>query len=399
PGYTIANVSESVVKHGQICTNGIGCATGGDRSLGDFLQVTIDGQGAAVVSYVFDTSADTSAGEDAGPEVISRQLSGPSLLASVGSVTQNGGPGLDMGFASDPTGDAFYPANGSRTAAPSNLDLTGASLANGPNNTLIATINLRSLRSLSAPASLGGPDASWLMRWTVVRPGATGNGNIYYVGMDNNAGAGGSGKPTFFAGDTAGIPPASAAEHTKYLSYPQTHVLSAPQASYDPGSGTITMTIPRSDVGSPSDGTALYSIAAFSATSTTPQSASTLFNLIDATPTFELVVGAPGTVGNTGGAGGRGGGGSGVCQKATGRLAGRTLGRLKLGITRARARKLFVHWSTRSRRDDMDFFFVCPKGIRVGYPPAGLLRSLSKREQRAVKGRAVILLTADRHYA
>jgi hypothetical protein len=399
PAYTNANVSETFVKHGQICTNGIGCATGGDRSLGDFLQVTIDPQGAAVVSYVFDTSADTSAGEDAGPEVISRQLSGPSLLASVGSVTQNGGPGLDMGFASDPTGDAFYPANGSRTAAPSNLDLTGASLANGPNNTLIATINLRSLRSLSAPASLGGPDASWLMRWTVVRPGATGNGNIYYAGMDNNAGAGGSGKPTFFAGDTAGIPPASAAEHTKYLSYPQTHVLSASQASYDPGSGTITMTIPRSDVGSPSDGTALYSIAAFSATSTTPQSASTLFNLIDATPTFELVVGAPGTVGNTGGAVGRGGGGSGVCQKATGRLAGRTLGRLKLGITRARARKLFVHWSTRSRRDDMDFFFVCPKGIRVGYPSAGLLRSLSKREQRAVKGRAVILLTADRHYA
>jgi hypothetical protein len=47
----------------------------------------------------------------------------------------------------------------------------------------------------------------------------------------------------------------------------------------------------------------------------------------------------------------------------------------------------------------MDFFFVCPKGIRAGYPSAGLLRTLSKRERRAVKGRAVILLTADRHYA
>ncbi len=33
------------VKHGQICTNGIGCATGGDRSLGDFLQVTTDAPG------------------------------------------------------------------------------------------------------------------------------------------------------------------------------------------------------------------------------------------------------------------------------------------------------------------------------------------------------------------
>ncbi|HKO26104.1 MAG TPA: hypothetical protein VJU80_01485, partial [Solirubrobacteraceae bacterium] len=95
----------------------------------------------------------------------------------------------------------------------------------------------------------------------------------------------------------------------------------------------------------------------------------------------------------------RGAGGRGVCQKATGRLAGRTLGRLKLGVTRAHARKLFVHWSTRGRHDDMDFFFICPKGIRAGYPSAALLRSLSKRERRAVKGRAVILLTANRHYA
>ena len=39
PTYTAAKVSEGYVKHGQICTNGIGCTTGGDRSLGDFLQV------------------------------------------------------------------------------------------------------------------------------------------------------------------------------------------------------------------------------------------------------------------------------------------------------------------------------------------------------------------------
>ena len=73
-----SNVSETYVKHGQICTNGLGCATGGDRSLGDFLQVTTDRQGAALVSYVFDTSGNSSAGEDAGPEVISRQTAGPS---------------------------------------------------------------------------------------------------------------------------------------------------------------------------------------------------------------------------------------------------------------------------------------------------------------------------------
>ena len=148
PSYSTSNVTETYVKHGQICTNGLGCATGGDRSLGDFLQVTTDSRGAAVVSYVFDTSGNSSAGEDVGPEAISRQTSGPSLLASVGTVTQGSGPGDPMGSVTDPTGDAFYNANGSSTPAGDNLDLTGASLSNGPNNTLVAKIDVKSLSSL-----------------------------------------------------------------------------------------------------------------------------------------------------------------------------------------------------------------------------------------------------------
>ena len=107
PSYTTADVSEAPVKHGQICTNGIGCATGGDRSLGDFLQVSTDSAGRRRSSPTCSTPRPTpSAGEDAGPEVISRQLSGPSLFASAGTVTQNGGPGLAMGSVTDPTGDA-----------------------------------------------------------------------------------------------------------------------------------------------------------------------------------------------------------------------------------------------------------------------------------------------------
>jgi hypothetical protein len=52
----------------------------------------------------------------------------------------------------------------------------------------------------------------------------------------------------------------------------------------------ITIDNPRADVANPPDGTVLYSVTAFSATSTTPQSATTLFNLIDATTPFELTV-------------------------------------------------------------------------------------------------------------
>jgi hypothetical protein len=304
-----------------------------------------------------------------------------------------------MGSVADPSGDAFYSANGSRTPAGDNLDLTGASLANGPGNTIIATIHAKNLSNLTVPTSSGGPDGSWLIRWTQVRPGTTGNGDIYYVGMDNNQGAGGASSPSFFAGDTVGIPPANAAEHTKYLAYPQTHTLSGSQASYSARTGTITLTVPRADVGNPSDGTRLFSATGFSASSATPQSSTTLFNLTDATTPFELVVGAPGTGGSGSGSGSNGSGGSGNCPKATGRLSGRQLGVLSLGTKRSKARHALSNFSTHGRRY-MDFY--CLRGglgIRGGYPSPALLRHLRHKTQRALNGRLVLLLTANRHYA
>jgi hypothetical protein len=291
PTYQVATVSEHPVKYGQICTNGIGCATGGDRSLGDFLQVTTDQTGAALISYVDDTSADTAGGENAGPEVISRQIGGPSLIAGQ-TVSVGDGPGLAQDSVTDPTGDADYSSNGTRTSlSGTNLDLTGASLTDGPGGSLIARISVANLHSLTVSPSVGGPDASWIVRWTQVTPGQTGNGHIYYAGMDNEQGAGGTQTPAFFDGDTSCVPgPGNTAEHCKYLTYPQTHLLSGADAGYDPNTGVITMQIPASDVGSPALGTTLYSVTAFSATSTSPQSASNLFNLIDATTPFDHTV-------------------------------------------------------------------------------------------------------------
>jgi hypothetical protein len=404
PTYTTANVSETYVKQGPICTNGIGCASGGDRSLGDFLQVSTDTTGAALVSYVFDTSADTSAGENAGPEVISRQTSGPSLLASVGTVSQGDGPGSAMGSVSDPIGDAFYSANGTRTPAGDNLDLTGASLANGPNRTLIARIDVRSLASLTPASDAGGTDASWILRWTDVVPGTTGNGHIYYAGMDNNQGSGGSGTPSFFVGDTSAIPPpGNPADHTKYITYPQTTQLSPSQASYDARTGVITLHIPLADVGNPAAGTVLYSATAFSATSSSPQSSTTLFNLIDSTTPFELVIGSPGTVGRSPNgpaaySSANNGGALVACPRATGRLTQFAVGRLRLGMKRAAARRTYRRWSTRGKRI-MDFFCVKPTGISAGYPSRYLLRGFSRRARRALEGRIILLLSANRHYA
>jgi hypothetical protein len=303
-----------------------------------------------------------------------------------------------MGSVTDPTGDAFYSANGSSTPAGDNLDLTGASLANGPGNTLVAKINVKSLSSLAVSPAVGGPDGSWLIRWTDVRPGTTGNGHIYYAGMDSGGGA----SPTFFDGETAGIPPSNPSEHTKYLAYPQTNKLSASQASYDAKTGVITLNVPRADVGSPANGSVLYSVTAFSATSLTPQSATTLFNLTDAAAPFDLVVGAPGTVGPSPSAPPplppgfyhpRPG-----CPQATGKLTQTGIGPLSLGMKRTRARLILSHSSTRGRRY-MDFFCLKPVGIRAAYPSPGMLRGLKRKVRGQLSGRIVLLLTSDRLYS
>ncbi|MFZ0044058.1 MAG: hypothetical protein WAK93_22305, partial [Solirubrobacteraceae bacterium] len=86
------------------------------------------------------------------------------------------------------------------------------------------------------------------------------------------------------------------------------------------------------------------------------------------------------------------------CAHPSGRLSGRSLGPVKLGYTRARTRRQFARVSLRGRRY-MDFFCPSHGGIRVGYPSPKLLRALSSRSRRQVRGRAILVLTADRHFA
>jgi hypothetical protein len=86
------------------------------------------------------------------------------------------------------------------------------------------------------------------------------------------------------------------------------------------------------------------------------------------------------------------------CAAPSGRLGGRSLGPVTLGMTRAHTRSLFDRVSLRGRRY-MDFFCPAHGGIRVGYATPALLGALSGRERRQVRGRVVLVLTANRHYA
>jgi hypothetical protein len=86
------------------------------------------------------------------------------------------------------------------------------------------------------------------------------------------------------------------------------------------------------------------------------------------------------------------------CPLASGRLAGRFLGPVSLGMTRRRARQAFSRSATHGRRN-MDFFCLTPIGIRVAYPSAPVLRALSRSARNRDRGKLVLALTANRYYA
>jgi hypothetical protein len=105
-----------------------------------------------------------------------------------------------------------------------------------------------------------------------------------------------------------------------------------------------------------------------------------------------LVTGAPVPV--AGGPGHRGP----RCARDSGRLSGKRLGPLALGMTRTRARHMFRHFSTRHRLY-MDFFCLVPTGIRAGYPSPRLMKSLAPRARTRIRDRVILLLTASPYYA
>ncbi|MDQ6835134.1 MAG: hypothetical protein M3016_03005 [Actinomycetota bacterium] len=86
------------------------------------------------------------------------------------------------------------------------------------------------------------------------------------------------------------------------------------------------------------------------------------------------------------------------CPRATGRLAGRRLGLVKLGMTRARVRHAFSRSSIRRHRD-MEYFCLTPHGIRVAYPTPEEMKFISHRARKRLRNRAVLVLSADRRYA
>lgn len=306
PAFQVSTVSDHVNKFGNISTGGLGGTQ--DRSLGDFLQVKPGVNGEALVSYVDDTSGnrnnDITAGsgqtppEAAGPTMVARQIGGPSLYSSAGSLS-GGVPAV--GSVTDPTGvgypDAYLSLGGSDTSASPALDIAAVSVTRADATHLqvvLRTADPKLAADLAPSPAMGGLFANWNVRWAGRYGTAGPDGQIYYVGLQ----AGQDGVPQFYAGATASID----STRTKYFAYPTTTTV--------PGritGDTITWTVPLAAIGSPAQGDGLYSVTGFTSTQATPNTqvvttlptggqvgnvASPIANLIDAAPSFSYTVGA-----------------------------------------------------------------------------------------------------------
>jgi hypothetical protein len=86
------------------------------------------------------------------------------------------------------------------------------------------------------------------------------------------------------------------------------------------------------------------------------------------------------------------------CARASGRLAGRSVGPLRLGMTRAQADRAITRSADRHKRYEQ-FFCLTPIGIRVGYASPRLLRTVSPGVAKAITGRVVWISTDDPRYA
>ncbi len=284
--FRTAKVSEYPNHFGAICTMGIGCSTGGDRGLLDFIQVQAGPGGAAYVVWSDSANTDGAGGTSAATIDFARQISGPGLLhkAVHGPRSfENCAPGSPQ---------AEYAANGSETPASSNLTIRSSCIS-GPNSRgdYVVTMRVKSLHSLTVPSDLGGTEALWLTRWELpaAHPSFAVQGHVFYAAMESDNG----GRPIFYTGQTetlaAGPAPLGSGQGF-FLTYPPSKTV---KGHYSAKTGTITIYVPARDVGNrQARRLRLYSVTGLTATQSEPAAASSyvaanVFNLIDASAPYD----------------------------------------------------------------------------------------------------------------
>lgn len=253
-------VSQHPNHNGGICTMGLGCTTGGDRSLADFFQVDVNKQGGADVVWADTSNNGNNGSNQAGLIDEARQIAGPTLFGSSLSGTAPNCTAVGVTpCQTDQKGDAHYEANGLIGVNVPKLDITGSSVNIDPANHAQLDVQLRvaNLSSLPNPTDPGimDPFVDYLTSWNYHIPGGTqatydSTGNIYYAYLEVNKA---TGAVTAFDGNTCSI----ASTHPKFLVYPGQHSI---VSHINNAKGTIDLYVPLADVGNPAAGSSLYSV-------------------------------------------------------------------------------------------------------------------------------------------
>ncbi|MHB1987411.1 MAG: hypothetical protein ACYCSF_05440 [Acidimicrobiales bacterium] len=287
PTFTTAKVSEYPNHYGAICTMGIGCSTGGDRGLLDFIQVQADPSGAANVVWADAANTNSQGGTSSATIDFARQVSGPGLL---GTAVAGTAPATGCAPGSP---DGFYSANGTETKDSPNLQIIKSCIS-GPNasGNYVVTMKVDNLSSLAVSPTEGGPDAVWLTRWELptASPSVSDQGHVFYAAMESDSGA----APSFYAGETQTLAAGTTATGTGqgfFMTYPPEQAVTG---SYTAGSpGTITINVPAKDVGNSSASLLrLFSVTGMTVTQSEPSSlsgslAASVFNVIDSTAPYD----------------------------------------------------------------------------------------------------------------
>jgi hypothetical protein len=295
PTFHQTRIAHRINQDDNICTAGTACAaTGGNRNLLDYFDLSLDKQGH--LGFVW---TDTNNATKMGFIKVARQASGPSLYAGQpnAKVSQRGN-----GYA-DPAGDAKYPIYGAALLKASNhptLDLRGTTVRLKDAKTLEVTMALASASGLDKGVPGGGQSldgatpiqqAKYLTRWDYL-------GHSYYAGANVAAGTTGDAKPAFFSGEVStdeGV--LAAGGGTTYYGNSYKPLKSATGKVVG---GKLVIDVPVANVGGPKTGAKLFSVGSY--TMLGPVDNAVVLNTIpitvDATAPFDVALPKPGSSGS-----------------------------------------------------------------------------------------------------
>ena len=267
-----------------VCLSGLGCTTntgpGGDRQLGDFFRVVLDSGGRAMISFADGNNqlGQETLQAEAAPSFANfvRQATGPSLYGGnvstiplpTNSVTV--GPHTDPIPFAAPTGPG--PSNDALNLLSSSVSSDGANV-----HVHLEVKNLNTTTAVTAPALA---TSTYLTRWWF-------NGHVYFAAAEDNAGS-----LRYFSGQAA---PVSDGLAIKYAYYPGSG--SATGSFVTGPNGTLDITVPANQVGSPTASDTLYSVTSYTnthalPTAPTPPTASNFTDfpqIVDVLPAYNVV--------------------------------------------------------------------------------------------------------------